>query len=111
MLNKLFQLFRKRKESNEQRSIENTRHEMLIQQSEEKAEATRYVHLNGEQIRDRISATTEKYRKQSGHEADKTARELRIMLEAQDLIDEREYRLKRISTIANAPRHEVKKAA
>jgi len=36
------------------------------------------------------------------------------MLEARDLIDEREYRLKRISTIANAPKiqiNAVKKAA
>ena len=111
MLNKFIQFLKKRKESKERRLNENTRHKVTIQQSEEKAEAGRYVHLNGDEIRDLISETTDIYRNLSGHKANKTAREIRIMLEARDLIDEREYRLKRISTIANAPRHEVKKAA
>lgn len=103
----------KRKESKKQRLNENARYEADIQQYEEKAEAGKYVHLNGDEIRNLISEATDIYRNLSGRNATKTARELRIMLEAMDLIDEREYRLKRISTIANAPvvKISVKKAA
>lgn len=94
MLKKFIQLFTSRNKAiKKQRLIEDIQHETKLQESIEKAKSSRYIFLNSTQITELIQRSTMRFIKadlEDIKKANRVAKNIRVLLNAQDLIEERE---------------------
>lgn len=91
MLNKIINFFKAKANARKSRLAGDAEHALMIQEAEIKARSSKYLYLNSEQIDWLIQGAIARYINSARNDkADRIERNIRTLVNAQKLIDERE---------------------